>query len=872
MMTVRRIQAHSSNGGRAHDVTKVPFKTRGLAFGVASICLFCACFCSSAVAETPSSKPAEALYLKLGQVSLDPNRVFQVRGATLDRSAIHITLEDGTIGFTEDIMGKITGAFFEGEGEVLIVPPIEVERKSMSLFTGMAILEEHFATAYFRFNDDAEAEMRPDLRPAGDNKQEFLDRWSLTAANLASTDAMRLMVSFSRLLPVNGGMQPTANLNSFGNITDRFLHARVQGTKLGVFDAIYDSIAAESVEVGQAKTADNGFSFYDVWTSFSPTPQGSGFRNVNVSSSPGNPGPREDWIAAKRYTIRTEVQPPKEIHSHAQVQLEVKEGGTRALLFELSRFLQVESVTVDGKPVEFIHNPAVDGTQLSRRGNDIVAVILPEAAPTGQKIELEFTYGGEVLAEAGSGLLYVGARGTWYPNRGMAMADFDLEFTYPPEWTLVATGKLAPPTQGVAPAKGMQTSHWVSERPIPLAGFNLGKYKEATAQAGNVVVEAYATGGVERSFPSARIQVIEPEPTEIVPRNPQIVVPSSPSPVQNEITVANEAAQAIAFYAERFGPYPYSRLALTQMPGGDSQGWPSLVFLSSYAFLTNQEREQLHFEPFRIALQQMIPAHETAHQWWGDLIPWSSYHDQWLSEGLANYCALMMLQEKNPVAFRQIMEKYRKDLVEKNKDGVSPGEEGPVTLGTRLLSSRFPSGYEAITYGRGTWLFHMLRTMMRDAEARQDPRKSRSSTDEPFVRALFKIRQQYEGKSISTREMLDVFARELPSSLRYEGKESLDWFLEGWINGTSLPRLELKSVKFIPKDSGIIVSGTILQKDADKNLVTSVPVYSVISGKQPVLLGRVFADGDESNFHIAAPAGTHKIILDPNDTILTAPK
>jgi len=65
-----------------------------------------------------------------------------VRGASLDRSAIHITLEDGTIAFTKDVLGRITGAFFEGDGEVLLAPPNDVERRSMSLFTGMAILEE----------------------------------------------------------------------------------------------------------------------------------------------------------------------------------------------------------------------------------------------------------------------------------------------------------------------------------------------------------------------------------------------------------------------------------------------------------------------------------------------------------------------------------------------------------------------------------------------------------------------------------------------------------------------------------------------------------------------------------------------------------
>jgi aminopeptidase N len=26
-------------------------------------------------------------------------------------------------------------------------------------------------------------------------------------------------------------------------------------------------------------------------------------------------------------------------------------------------------------------------------------------------------------------------------------------------------------------------------------------------------------------------------------------------------------------------------------------------------------------------------AHETSHQWWGDIVLWRSYHDQWLSEG-----------------------------------------------------------------------------------------------------------------------------------------------------------------------------------------------------------------------------------------------
>ncbi len=245
---------------------------------------------------------------------------------------------------------------------------------------------------------------------------------------------------------------------------------------------------------------------------------------------------------------------------------------------------------------------------------------------------------------------------------------------------------------------------------------------------------------------------------------------------------------------------------------------------------------------------------------------WNGYRDQWISEGLANYCALMMLQEKDPDGFRSIMEKYRRDLVEKNKNGTAPKDVGPVTLGYRLLSSRSPEGYEAISYGRGTWLFHMLRTMLKDAAPRG------AGKDEPFVLALRKMRQRYEGKSISTRELFRLFAEDLPPSLQYEGKKSLDWFLDGWVNGTSLPRLELKGVKFAPKGTGAVVSGTILQKDAPQDLVTSVPVYAVIPGKQALLLGRVFADGEETSFRLPVPVGVRKIVLDPDETILTTPK
>ncbi len=375
--------------------------------------------------EGPSSSgPAEALYLQLGRVGLDPTRVYRVRGAAIDRAVIHMTLEDGTIAFTQDVMGRITGAFFEGDGEILLTPRDEVERRSMSLFTGMAILEERFATAYFRFNDETVAELRPDLR-AADDGAEFVTRWGDTARNLAQLDAMRILVTFSRLLPVGENSEGPQEVStpSLSGSSDRILHARLLGTKRGIFDVYFDSTAGEQVQAGQARTAENGSSYYDVWTSFS-TEQALNRAEQGVPKPEGIEKGRGDWLAVHRYVIATRVEPPKRIHADARLQLEVSQGGVRMLVFELSRFLQVESVKMNGQAVEFIHNPAMEGTQLSRRANDLVAVVLPEPTRAGQKIELQFVYGGEVLAEAGSGLLYVGARGTWYPNRGMSMADF----------------------------------------------------------------------------------------------------------------------------------------------------------------------------------------------------------------------------------------------------------------------------------------------------------------------------------------------------------------------------------------------------------------------------------------------------------------
>jgi hypothetical protein len=812
-----------------------------------------------------ASRQAEQLYLQLRSADLDPARIYQIREASLDRNQLHITLEDGTIAFTKDVGGRVTGAFFEGEGEVLLVPTDQAERASMSLFTGAAILEEQFSSAYFRFNDDTYRDLEPELRATEEDK-DFAARWSSTALNLAEWDALRLFVTFSQYLPVEGGgLEPVTNVG----MSDRFLHARVQGDKLGAFDVYYDSTASEPIAAAQQKTVE-GRSYYNVWTAFA----------ASSSRTPKEP-PRTDDIAIRSYRIESEVAPPTNLHADALAQVEVLRGGARALLFELSRFLQVSGVSMGGTSLEFIQNQALEGSQLALRGNDILAVVFPRTLRAGEKFQLRFTYGGTVLSEAGGGLLYVGARGTWYPNRGLAATDFDLQFRYPAGWTLVATGKRAPlsdprsPSEG-SPSSGEQVSRWVTERPIPIAGFNLGRYEKAVAQAESVLVETYAAAGMERTFPKPRSEVVVvPDIRPLRPQVPPLVVPQPPpSPARNAQYVAEGAARTLNFYAARFGPYPYGTLGLTQMPGRLSQGWPGLIFLSSFAFLSPEEKSRMHLDRPEAILTDLVTAHEIAHQWWGDLVFWKGYRDQWISEGLANYCSLMMLETHDSPGFRTVLQKYREELLRKNKSGSVLRDAGPVTLGLRLSSFEFPDGYEAISYGRGTWLFHMLRAMLNDAEQDSQAPRGRGAkpTEEPFVRALRRVRERYAGKPITTQELMDVFAEDLPPSLRYEDKKSLDWFYQGWINGTAMPKLELQGVKVTPKGTSALVTGSLVQKDAPRDLVTSVPMYASLPGERRVFLGRVFADGAQSSFRLTAPAGTRRILVDPEQTILTSPR
>jgi hypothetical protein len=141
--------------------------------------------------------------------------------------------------------------------------------------------------------------------------------------------------------------------------------------------------------------------------------------------------------------------------------------------------------------------------------------------------------------------------------------------------------------------------------------------------------------------------------------------------------------------------------------------------------------------------------------------------------------------------------------------------------------------------------------------------------DELFLHALHTLRDRFCFKQMTTRDVLKVFEEVLPDSLKFENSRSLDWFYDGWVNGTAIPRYMLADVKFA-KGAVVHASFTLKQEEAPSELVTSIPIYAVVGGaSQPVFVARVFADGTETQLRLRVPPGTRKLIVDPYQTVLS---
>src|SRR5205085_2200606 len=86
---------------------------------------------------------------------------------------------------------------------------------------------------------------------------------------------------------------------------------------------------------------------------------------------------------------------------------------------------------------------------------------------------------------------------------------------------------------------------------------------------------------------------------------------------------------------------------------------------------------------------RVVAPHEVAHQWWGHTVGFSSYRDQWMSEGFADFSASLVLMNAYGVSkFREFWSDQREFLTQRDREGFRSIDAGPLTAGERAGNSK----------------------------------------------------------------------------------------------------------------------------------------------------------------------------------------
>ena len=826
-----------------------------LPLAVLLCCLFCLTFenlrtSGAGSSVQPVSDPTELLH-QLNNATIDPSQIYALRDAQIARDRARIYFNRGFVGFLKQSMGEINGAVFAGDGEFLLTPPTAVEKLSLAQFTQAPILEERFTTAYLRFTDSTAKELLAQARaPDPDSIEQptgFVEEWDPVVLRLNPYHSLRVLQ------------------NLVGDRSHPYFHAQIGGSNLGVFELTVDERLPEAVRLG-ANRPTNGRAYGDIWCSFAS----------RASAANGKPL-ESDAAVANSYKIQTQINADNSLEGHADVQLQSRSAADRLLVFELSRQLRVSEVKDEsGKNVVVLQDFAQENGEAKARGNDQISVVLPAARAVGESYRLTFSYQGNVIANVGNGVLYVGAHGNWYPNLSRhPFAAFDLMFRYPERLTLVASGRRAEESA----SDGWRQSHWVSDGRFPVAGFNLGAYDSRSRRVGGTAVEVYAARDAEAEL-TERHGAAQP-PAEVITRPlggegrvpvgaiPRGVMPVDPAALLS--LVADRAAHAVSYFETLFGPFPYSRLAVAQIPGSFGQGWPELVYLPTLQFLAPEERREIGLGgPPALAQEQLQLDHEVAHQWWGNQVSWKTYHDQWLSEGFAAYAAALCVgtEKDGDRKFHELLQEYKRDLLSKDKEGRTIESRGPIWLGQRLSTSLNPEGYDAIVYKKACWVLHMLRCMMKQPAATEaSGRRGGSTADEKFFEMLRAFLADYKGQAPSTEDFIRYAEKYMTPATDMDHNKNLDWFFNEWVYSTGIPVYSLHATVKTRSPGQFLVQGTIDQNEAPAGYEMLVPVIAASGKDRKVTLGRVAVSDSGGSFRFTTTTKPSRVAIDDDEIL-----
>src|SRR5208282_5146693 len=398
-------------------------------------------------------------------------------------------------------------------------------------------------------------------------------------------------------------------------------------------------------------------------------------------------------------------------------------SGEKVLLFELDSNLRLSSVKdAQGGTLDFIQ--ARESKDRIQSYGEYVAVVLREPAQAGRTEVLDFRYGEKrAVRKVGDGNYFCESFG-WYPvpfasefgaTQFAVRSDFELTFRSPKHYTLVATGgKVNETTEG-----NTRITSWKSEIPLAVAGFAFGGYKSYTEKAGNVDVQVYANEAPDSNLSTIQLTATFGPDSEMTSAMGNLSAAALVKPI------GDETANTVRLFQNYFGPYPYKQLTVTNIPGAYGQGWPGLLFLSWLTFLDPTQRHAIGLrDSADVRLTDFFRAHETSHQWWGHRVGWKSYHDQWLSEGFAEFSGMLYVSvRRDQKEFLGQMHREM-DLLRKTDTHRHTVEQlGPIWMGLRIFSSQTdPSSYQNLIYSKGGYVLQMLRMQLYDGRTQDTDR------------------------------------------------------------------------------------------------------------------------------------------------------
>ncbi|HMJ26467.1 MAG TPA: M1 family aminopeptidase [Pyrinomonadaceae bacterium] len=759
------------------------------------------------------------LYTQIKSFSLTGGSA-SVKELTLNRDRVRMTF-DGTFYFTAPIDGHVTGAVFVGNGTFTAeVPPNGFEKDNVKRLLGADLVASDFKTAVFRFSDDTFERLA--VKPGAGQADE-------RAQKLATELEPRM------LKETGANLSARLALSIINQEKPGFFFANFDGGKRGRFNLMLDYQNRIPVANFDINGGEKGLIFQYDSTVYSPEIWMAFYGQEDYERGSVTYSDFNNLIDVVHYDLRLDLREHKKyLRLQARAESVARAANIRAIPFiigedlgeadswRLKKQLRLQQARLGDVELPFAQEDWEGG----------FTIFLPEAVAVGQKLDLDLTLQGDFMYDAQSveDCHYPRSNSTWYPRHGyLDRATFDLTFRHPKKLK-IASGGLRLSENPDADDKDAMVTRYTMTEPVPLITFALAPFERHTQTV------RFDKGGVG-----------DPIPIEFNS------LPGSIKAIKEDFILA-ELDNSLRYFTTLFGKYPYPTFGAAFHPFNFGQGFPTLLMIPA----TDRASKFTY----------VFVAHETAHQWWGDIVSWRSYRDQWLSEGFAEYSGILYTgQRAGAGAGADFISALRESLRQApmNRNG-GRGEGrlvdvGPIILGHRLDTSKTRGAYQTLIYNKGALVLRMLHFLLTDPNTGEGKGFFDMMTD--FV-------NRYHNKFASTDDFRVVanehFARS-PIARIYH-LNNLDWFFKQWVYETDLPSYQMEYQLQDQPDGKVLLTGTVTQENTPKDWFMVLPIVMYFGGKQEAH-ATVHGLGPSATFQLRLPARPTKIELDPHHWVLS---